>query len=192
MSRTATSLIAAALVATALTLSLCGAAEARPLIGGDGKIHACYRVKGKPRGTLRVVKSAKVHCRHGERRVAWTAVIGGAKGAPGHPGAQGPAGPPGPPASTSLLEARIAALTAKVESLEGLLQGITRTELLAAINAVANVNALCGQAKLLTEQSNSLLSGLDGLSLNGVLTALGGVLNIPTLPEPLAAFSCTA
>jgi len=188
MTKAATS-IAAALVAVALTATLCGTAEARPLIGPDGRIHACYRVKGKPRGNLRVVKSSKVHCRHGERRVAWTAVVGGAAG---QPGGQGPAGQPGNPASTSALEAKIAALTARVESLEGLLQGINRTELLAAIGAVANVNALCGQAKVLTERSNELLAGLGGLSLNGVLTALGGVLNIPALPEPLAAFSCAA
>ncbi len=182
----ATSSIATMLAAIALTLSLCAGAEARPLIGGDGKIHACYRVKGKPRGALRVVKSAKVLCRRGERRVAWAAVVSGAKG---EPGPTGSTGAPVGSATTATLEAKIASLTTRVESLEATLKGITNAELVAAL---ANVNALCTQAELLTERSNALLSALGGLSLNGVLTTLGGVLNIPELPEPLAAFSCTA
>ena len=39
-----------------------GAAAARPLVN-DGQIHACYRVKGKPKGELRVIANARAHCR---------------------------------------------------------------------------------------------------------------------------------
>jgi len=42
-------------LAVGLALVLGGTASAKPLIGKDGKIHACYRVKGKPRSMIRVI-----------------------------------------------------------------------------------------------------------------------------------------
>ena len=47
-------------------------ATAAPPVGKDGQIHACYRVKGKPKGSLRVVPSAKKRCKRGERKVTWS------------------------------------------------------------------------------------------------------------------------
>ncbi len=176
-------------IATAFALALAGPAAAKPLIGKDGKIHACYRVKGKPRGGLRVVKSAKARCRRGERKVAWVAggAIGeaGAPGAVGHPGAQGSGG------SSSTLEEKVVALTARVKDLEAILQGVTNSQLLAAINSVPVVETLCDQTEALTEQTGALGEAIEGLSLNALLLGLGGALNIPGLPEALPDFSCT-
>src|SRR5262249_29186201 len=81
--------VVAAVAALAVSLALAGSAAAAP-IGKDGKINACYRVKGKPKGTLRVVKSARARCHRGERRVAW--VLAGAPGAAGAAGVPGDAG----------------------------------------------------------------------------------------------------
>src|SRR5690242_1537938 len=80
------------LVAT-LTLACFGgtaAAKRQQLVGRDGKIHACYRVKGKPKGMVRVVRGGNYRCRRGERRMAWPiAVVAGGPGAKGDPGAAG-------------------------------------------------------------------------------------------------------
>jgi hypothetical protein len=40
--------------------------------GKNGTIQACYRVKGKPKGALRVVP-AQQRCKRGERKVVWSA-----------------------------------------------------------------------------------------------------------------------
>ncbi len=76
----------ALLVATAIFLiAMVGTAGAAPPVGKDGKIHACYRVKGKPKGTLRVVPDQR--CKRGERKVVWSI-----SGASGQAGANGQAG----------------------------------------------------------------------------------------------------
>ena len=158
-----------ALVGAVLTaMVFVGSASAAPPVGKDGKIHACYRAKGKQKGAMRIVSGNR--CRRGERRVAWIAA--GAAGTPGQPGARGgpgPQGPAGAPADPALLEARIAALTLKIDDLEGL---------------------LCDQTALLTDQTNLLRGAIGGLSLNNVLAVLGGLLNIPALPPVLPAFDC--
>lgn len=160
-----------ALVGAVLTaMVLAGSASAAPPVGKDGKIHACYKAKGKRKGAMRIVSGNK-RCRRGERRVAWIAA--GAAGRPGQPGARGGSGPQGPagaPADPALLEARIAALTLKIDDLEGL---------------------LCDQTALLTDQTNLLRGAIGGLSLNNVLSVLGGLLNIPALPPVLPAFDCS-
>jgi hypothetical protein len=187
-------LVAVAALAGAVLLATLFAspASAAAPVGKDGKIHACYRVKGKQKGALRVVAGNR--CRRGERKVAWIAA--GSVGTQGQPGPrggsgpQGPAGPPGQGADPAVLEARIAALTLKVEGLEGLLAGITRNDLLGAIGGLASLDALCEQTALLTNQTNLLRGALAGLSLNGALTALGGLLNIPALPVALPVFDC--
>jgi hypothetical protein len=178
-----------ALVGVLLALTVAGSASAatKP-IGKDGKIHACYRVKGKQKGALRLVGGNR--CKRGERRVAWTTVGPAGTGPGGTPGQPGTVGAPGSADKTPLLEARIASLTLKLEGLENLLQGIGRNDLLGAIGGLASLNALCAQTTALTNQANLLRGVIGGLSLNGALTVLGGLLNIPALPVALPAFAC--
>jgi outer membrane murein-binding lipoprotein Lpp len=172
-----------ALLALAALLLTAAPAVAAPIVK-NGKIHACYKAKGKGKGTLRVVRGAKVRCPKKWRKVAWHAVPAGAL-----PAATAPVGPPGPQgergekglpgtaddAVVQQLEAEVTELTTRVEQLEAL---------------VPTVQALCAQTTTLTNQVNAVEDALGGLKLNAVLTTLGGVLDIPTLPGALPAFSC--
>jgi hypothetical protein len=160
-----------AVIAIALGFALLwsGSASAKPLIGKDGKIHACYRVKGKPKGMVRVIKSSRARCRKGERKVAWVAA--GAVGPAGGLGTQGSAGPTGSTPSVSALEAKVAGLTARLQSLEGILAGV------------------CAQATDLTTQVNSLATALGGTVLGGVIP-LGLALVTPALPSVLPDYAC--
>jgi hypothetical protein len=69
------------------------------------------------------------------------------------------------------------------------LVGITTAELNNAIATIPKVTALCTRTTVLTNQANSLLSGLGGISLGGLLP-VGLVLKLPSLPAPLAEFAC--
>jgi hypothetical protein len=156
-------------------------ASAAGIVAKDGKIHACYKAKGKGKGTLRVVRSAKVKCPKRWKKVAWNA--GGPTGSQGEAGAggeSGAAGLPGLSGSTGTvvvkqLEDKVTELLEKVKQLEALIPTVT---------------ALCAQASTLTTQLNSVEEALGGLKLNAVLTTLGGLLEIPALPGALPAFSC--
>ncbi|MGN6587943.1 MAG: hypothetical protein ACTHKT_10820 [Solirubrobacterales bacterium] len=159
-------------------------ASGASLIAKDGKIHACYKAKGKGKGTLRVVRNGKVRCPKKWKKTSWYAsgVPGtqGEAGAPGSAGEGGTEGLPGAAGTTGTvvvkqLEDKVTELLAKVKSLEALIPTVT---------------ALCTQASALTNQVNSLESVLSGLKLNAVLTTLGGLLEIPTLPGGLPSFSC--
>jgi hypothetical protein len=181
-------------------------ASAAGLIAKDGKIHACYKAKGKGKGTLRVVRSAKVKCPKRWKKVAWYASgpagPQGAAGSPGGNGETGTNGGSGLPGTTGTvtvkaLEDKLNELLTKVQSLETILKGIDNTQLKEAIAAVANVKALestvatlCSQSSVLTSRANTLESAFGGFSLNSVLTTLGGALNAPALPGPLSSFSC--
>lgn len=191
-------------------------AAARPLIGRDGQIHACYKVKGKPRGTLRVVPGARTHCRRGERKVAWTVAgaVGaaggsGAAGAQGTQGSQGGAGQGGTqgPVGSTLTE-RIGSLSSRVESLEATLLGISHADLTGVLGTVENldndelkeavaalpsIESLCTQSKQLAEQVNLLQDVVGGLGLDSALELIG-VLEIPELPDELEEdeFGCGA
>lgn len=202
-----------ALVAVGLISALfAGSALAAP-IAKNGKVNACYKVKGKAKGAMRVVPANK-KCRKGERKLAWS-VAGtpgpsgqdGAKGANGANGATGATGAPGAAAigNEAALQAKIAGLTVKVEGLEGILAGVTNGDLLTTVNKLTGitglelsdavgtlpvVNSLCSQTTLLTSQLNLVQGGVAGLGLNGVLTGLGGLLNIPSLPALLTAYTC--
>jgi hypothetical protein len=116
--------VGVALVTVLLLAVLAGSASAHKIVGRDGKIHACYKVKGKPRGALRAVRG-RAKCRRGERKVAWT--VAGAQS-----GAAGLAGAPGTDAAIGALSARMDALEARVEKLEAL------------------VGTLCSQISLVT------------------------------------------
>lgn len=69
------------------------------------------------------------------------------------------------------------------------LSGITTTELNNAIATIPKVTALCTRTTALTNQTNSLLTGLGGISLGGLLP-VGLELKIPSLPSQLTAFAC--
>jgi hypothetical protein len=197
--------------AVALCLLVVAApAGGAPLIGKDGKVYACYRTKGKAKGSVRLV-AKKAKCRKGEKKVAWNAVgQSGGAGSPGETGSGGSGGEGGPTGAAGL-EGRVANLASRVETLEdklkgisnlalteviSKLQGISGKQLQEAIGAVANVNALttkvnelCTQATKLTSQSNALSSALGGLSLGGLIP-IGLELLVPKLPAALPGFSC--
>lgn len=162
-------------------------------VAKDGKIHACYKAKGRGRGTLRLVRNAKVRCPKKWKKTAWYArapiPAPETVAPPGPQGPQGEKGLPGTAGNVAVegLEDKVTELLNRVESLEAILNGVTNAELLAAI---ANTKTLCTQVSALTGQLNSVEEALGGLKLNAVLTTLGGVLEIPTLPGPLPSFSC--
>lgn len=202
--------VVAALTA-ALVLLACFAgsasAKGRSFVARDGKIHACYRVKGKPKGMVRVVRGTHHRCLRGERRMAWS-VATNAAGAPGTAGQAGFSGGSGSSSSTDLaaLEGKIGALTFKVDALEGILsgisnsdltgmlatlQGVTNADLLEAIDAAPLVATVCDQAAVLTEQSNLLGEELDGLVATLGGTILGAIFGGVEVPAALDPFACT-
>jgi hypothetical protein len=197
-------------LAIALCLLVAAPADGAQLVGKDGKVYACYKTRGKAKGSVRLV-TKKAKCRKGEKKVAWNAV--GQSGGAGTPGENGSTGSPGEGGATGAagLETRVTNLVNRVESLEDKLKGITNValsevisklqgvsgaQLQEAIKSVANVNALstkvgelCTQATKLTSQSNALGSALEGLSLGGLIP-IGLELLVPSLPAALPAFSC--
>lgn len=202
--------LSALAAALALCLLVAAPASGAQLIGKDGKVYACYKTKGKAKGSVRLV-TKKGKCRKGEKKIAWNAT--GQTGAAGENGSRGNGGEGGAPGATGTagLEKQVSTLTSKVNSLEDVLKGITNgdltgllaklqgisaTQLQDAIKSVANVNALssqvgalCTQATSLTSRSNALSSALGGLSLGGLIP-IGLELLVPSLPAALPAFSC--
>jgi hypothetical protein len=216
--------VAVLLTAAAMLLGGMGADAIASPVGKDGKIHACYRVKGKPKGALRVVPNARKRCRRGERKVNWS--IAGFSGQAGSTGQQGQAGDGaagsnGASGSTNeaLLASKIASLDLRMDSLEGVLGGVTNEELTGmvstldgvtkgelngtidtvkdltnlelteAVDSLPAIDAVCEQNKKLTEQVNLLQGVIGDLGLSPALEALG-LLEIPTLPTELAPFAC--
>src|SRR3954452_10656436 len=79
-----------ALVALASTSA---SASGASLVARDGRIHACYKAKGRGKGTLRVVRSAKVKCPRKWKKTSWYASgPAGPEGAAGSPGGNGETG----------------------------------------------------------------------------------------------------
>lgn len=160
----------AGLIATAmLLLGFSGTASAAKPIGAGGKIHTCYKAKGKAKGSLRVVPAGK-KCKKGWRKLAWSSTgtigttgAGGAGGgsgaaADGQGGSNGSNGGNGANGSdkTALLETKVASLSLQVDGLEGLLDGLGKGDL------------------------NGLVGTLDGVTngeLTGVIATLDGVTN---------------
>lgn len=179
-------------------LAFSATASAAPPIAKDGRIHACYKVKGKGKGNLRLARNAKGRCPRKWRKIAWSvggSVPGplppaGAKGDTGAPGPRGEQGPPGTAGNVVVkqLEDKVTELLTKVQTLEGVLSGVTNTELLNAIGAVPAVGALCEQAEDLTSQTTALGTSLS--SLNTVLNPLLIGFSPVTVPTALPAFSC--
>jgi hypothetical protein len=174
------SLAVACALAGALLLSgiAAGDANAAGVVGSTGQISGCYVKKGKAKGTLRVVAPGH-RCRKGEKPLAWNAQ--------GQSGTQGTSGTQGGSASLDALTAQISLLQGRVTQLEGVLSGLTNSDLLGAISGV---DALCTQMSTVVTQLNSVRTVLTGLSLGGVLP-LGLLLNVPAIPSALGPFSCS-
>jgi hypothetical protein len=178
-------------------------ASAAGIVAKDGKIHACYKAKGKGKGTLRLVRSAKVKCPKKWKKASWYASgqagSQGKAGAPGTPGETGTNGGSGLPGTTGTvtvkgLEDKVTELLTKVQSLETILKGIDNTQLKEAIAGIgktealeAAVGSLCTQASALTSKSGELGTALGGLST--VLDTLT-VLALPSIPTALSPFAC--
>lgn len=179
-------------------LALSSTASAAPPVARDGKIHACYKAKGKGKGTMRLVRNGKVRCPRKWKKVSWYAsgVTAGpppAAGIAGPKGDTGPAGPQGAPGTAGNvvvkeLEDKVTELLTKVQSLEGVLAGVTNGQLLNAIGAVPAVGALCEQAEDLTDQTTALGTTLG--SLNTLLNTLVPLFTPVSVPTALPSFSC--
>lgn len=164
-------------------LAFSSTAPAAPPVAKDGKIYACYKAKGKGKGALRLVRNGKVRCQRRWKKVSWyaSAVSGpGLVAPPGPAGPEGKTGPQGEKGTAGIvvvetLEDKVAELLTRIEGLEEL---------------IPSVQALCTQAETLTTQINAVESAVEDLGLNAVLTTLGGILEIPTLPGSLPNFSC--
>jgi hypothetical protein len=171
-------------------------ASSAGIVAKDGKIHACYKAKGKGKGTLRVVRNGKVRCPKRWKKVAWNANgPAGSQGEAGNPGSTGEAGSnggaglPGTTGTVTVkaLEDKVAELLSKVQSLEAILKGIDNQQLQEAIAAVPVVGQLCTQSKALTEKSGELGTALEGLgTVLDTLTAMA----LPTIPTALPPFEC--
>jgi hypothetical protein len=191
-----------ALLASALTLVLISRpASAASLAGKDGMIHACFKAKGKAKGTLRVVRSAKAKCPRGWKKTAWSArgPAASGEGEAGSPGGNGEGGTAGTPGATGMtgakgtvasLEKQVTELLTKVKSLESILSGIDNAQLKSAIGAVPVVQTLCAQAGKLNEQSGKLGDSVQ--ALNGVLGPLLLAFAPVSVPTALPAFACPA
>jgi hypothetical protein len=191
----------AAVTMLAVGLMLTSAtASAGPLVK-NGRIHACYKAKGKAKGTVRLVRSAKVRCPRGWKKVAWSASgqagapgetgSGGENGSTAEPGQGGSKGDPGALTTgtkVASLETKVTELLTKVKSLESILAGVNNQQLKEAIGAVPVVGALCGQTKSLNEQTTALL-GSTG-ALNTLLDTLIPLFVPVAVPAALPAFAC--
>lgn len=179
-------------------------ASAAGIVANDGQIHACYKAKGKGKGTLRVVRSAKVKCPKKWKKVSWYASgpagpqgASGSPGGSGETGTNGSSGLPGTPATATVvkgLENKVTELLSKVTSLETVLNGINNQQLKEAIAGIAKtealesvVGSLCSQAGALTSKSGELGTALGGLStVVDTLTLMG----LPSIPTALSPFTC--
>lgn len=194
--RTVVPALALSLLAALLMVGSADAAtkKGRPFSQKSGVVYACYKVKGKNRGTVRVVKRPRACKRlRGWRRMSWSATghsgPAGATGVAGTAGQQGIAGPQGSegaagPAGVvekSLVETvelqtvQIQELTSQVSTLTGQLTTLEAT-----------VGSVCTQLTAVTDGFDGLVGAVAGISLIGGI----GVLEIPLLPELLGTFEC--
>jgi len=188
------------LLAAVLSLALLAQpAGATRIVAKDGKIHACMKVRGKGKGTLRVVRNRKVKCPRRWHKVSWYAAgVPGPAGPAGQAGAPGAAGEQGARGETGLpgrnenvvvneLEDKVTELLTRVQALETILQGVNNQQLQEAIGNVPVVAALCTQATAVNEQTTALGTALSGLSTVVDALTLAG---LPTIPTALPSFEC--
>ncbi len=70
------------------------------------------------------------------------------------------------------------------------LTGVSAGDLASLIADLPRVEALCARTATLSTQSNSLLSAVGGISLEGAGAVPGLSLKIPSLPAALSSFAC--
>lgn len=159
--RSALGVCTVALALLAAATAWPGGADAAQPYAANGVVNACYKAKGKSKGTLRLVKSTR-SCRRtrGWRPVSWSAA--GPQGAPvpsgatGQPGPAGPAGSTGPEGSPGPQGEQGSA---------GIVDGVEKS-LLDTIETQAD------QIAALTDQVNGLTGDL--VDLEGLVGGLGG------------------
>jgi hypothetical protein len=165
--------------AAMLLVGLCGSASAARSIGKGGSIQACYKVKGKAKGAMRVVPTGK-KCKKGERKLAWrmtgapgqtgAAGTGGSSGsATGQNGTNGGSGTNGTNGNTATLESKIAGLNLKIDGLEKVLDGLNNGELTGVVDTLDGLTN--GQLKGVVDT----LDGVTNGELTGALDAVDGL-----------------
>ncbi|HEY6730473.1 MAG TPA: hypothetical protein VI039_05555 [Solirubrobacterales bacterium] len=175
-------------------LAFSATASAAPPVARDGKIYACYKAKGKGKGTLRLVRNGKVRCQRKWKKVSWYAR--GVSGAPVLVAPVGPKGDPGPQGEqgtagnvvVTALEGKVSELLTRVQSLEGVLSGVTNGDLLNAVDVVPLVANICERTEALTDQTTALGSTLG--SLNTLLNTLLLGFSPVQVPTALTEFNC--
>jgi len=175
--------IALLAAAAMLLVGLCGSAVAAKPIGKGGSIQACYKVKGKKKGSMRVVPTGK-RCKKGERKLAWTTTgVPGQSGATGAAGGSGGSSPGdngnngdngdngsnGTNGNTATLESKIAGLNLKIDGLEKVLDGLNNGELTGVVDTLDGVTN--GQLKGVVDT----LDGVTNGELKGALDAVDGL-----------------
>lgn len=194
--------VAAFAVALLTSLLLAGGASAatkgRPFSQKSATVYACYKVGGKSRGALRVVKRPRACKRlRGWRRMSWSATgWSGANGARGPAGARGAAGPQGEAGAQgaagaveqSLIETvelqtvQIQELTTQVSTLTGEVSSLT-----GQVGALeTTVESACTQLGETAGAFDELVDAVSNISLLGGV----GTLEIPLLPDPLGTVEC--
>jgi hypothetical protein len=166
----------------------------------NGKINACYKVRGKRKGSMRLL-AGKGHCKRGERKLSWS-VAGttgpqGATGVQGGEGSQGSTGPQGNPgakgesgsaggSTLASLETKVASLNVEVQALEDLLEGVSTGDLSGVVNklngitgtqlgdAVSSVPIVSSLVPKVTSVEG-LLSGVGSGDLSSVVNKLNGI-----------------
>lgn len=184
--------VALLLTTAMLFAALAGSAAAAP-VGADGKIYACYKVKGKPKGALRILPKAKARCKRGERKVAWIAIspsgqagAGGqegttSQGSAGSQGTAGSAGTDGSPGST--VEAKVSSLSLKVDGLEDVLDGVESGDLTATIDKLSDIDE---------DDLTGVLDKLEGITEGELNEALDASELVDELCEQTSALTSQA
>jgi len=178
-----------------------GSASASSPIGRDGVVHACYIVKGKKKGTIRVVpRAASCKKRDGQRAIAWS--MGGPDGTKGAVGPQGAGSTPGSSGTNGangvagvlgpadqIEKSVLETIQTQSTVIDELTQQVTTLET-SLVGVEGTLEGACTQLTNVTKQTGLLEGVVGNLSLNGTLLGLGGLLNVPALPTPLGTFAC--
>ncbi|HWJ42674.1 MAG TPA: collagen-like protein, partial [Solirubrobacterales bacterium] len=161
-------------IACLLAAGATQASAAKRVVGKDGRIYACYKTAGKTSGAVRVVPKAR-KCRRGERKLNWSvAGPAGSQGAQGQSGSAGSAGSNGAAGSNGSsgasdvvkLESQLLSLSAEVDLLKGILDGVDNqalTKALATVDGITNTDL------------TGVLGKLNGITGTDLQEAVGAV-----------------
>lgn len=103
--------------------------------------------------------------------------------------------------TVNTLDGAVTGIEGNLSGLDGVVSSL-ETNLAAAEKNVAGVkttltalqgtvSGACAQLANVTTQTDKIGTAVGGLALNGVLTALGGLLNVPALPKALGPYTCS-